>query len=61
MASKHEYRRRRAMPLRLLAKAEGYCMVRHKGCMVFVMNEREWNSLPLCDKNGADLEVRDGK
>jgi len=47
-----EYRMGRNGIIRLLAKAEGYCMVRHPGAMVFVMGEREWPQLPLCDKKG---------
>jgi hypothetical protein len=33
-------------PLRLLAKAEGWCMVRRPGCAPFVMHEKEWTQLP---------------
>lgn len=37
-------------PLRLMAKAEGYVMVRRPGCVPFVLQESDWLALPATEK-----------
>jgi hypothetical protein len=39
-------------PMRALAIADGYAMVRHKGCMPSVISESDWLAAPLCDHKG---------
>jgi hypothetical protein len=39
-------RQDRTGPLRLMASAEGYVMVRRPGAMPFVIAEKDWLSLP---------------
>lgn len=34
-------------PLRILARAEGYVMVRRPGCVPFVITETSWNAMQL--------------
>lgn len=52
MASKQREERWRVGPsghgdfVRLMARADGYVMVRHSGCIPFVITEREWDALP---------------
>ena len=47
-----EYRQGACGVIRLMAKAEGYCMIRYTGKTVWTMSENEWVKLPLCDKKG---------
>lgn len=35
-----------AGPVKLMARADGYVMVRRAGCMPFVLSEGEWSALP---------------
>jgi len=53
MTKAFEWRLKRNTPMRCLAIAEGYAMVRFKGCQVHVIDANEWRNLPLCDTNGA--------
>ncbi len=43
------------MPMRCLAVAEGYAMVRNKGCSTRVIEEKEWLAMPLCNHKGDML------
>lgn len=45
-----ERRRDPLGPLRLMAEAEGYCMVRRPGCMPFVLSSQNFRYFPLMDK-----------
>lgn len=36
-------------PIRLMAKAEGYVMVRRPGCLPFILSVKEWESLALVE------------
>jgi uncharacterized Fe-S cluster-containing radical SAM superfamily protein len=38
--------------LRLMARAEGYVMVRYKGCAPFIMREKDWIALPVAEPVG---------
>lgn len=51
MKRKTEWRMFRHGPIRCLAAVEGHAMVRYRGCMVFVIDESEWDSLPICEAN----------
>jgi hypothetical protein len=50
--AKTEWRKGTCMPMRRLAEAEGYSMVRYKGRAVHVIETKDWDALPLCDSNG---------
>ena len=46
-------------PMQLMARAEGYVMVRHKYAGPFVMTEKEWNACPAkppVDEDGPKIE-----
>ena len=45
-----EWRVERSFPSRVVAAAEGYVMVKRKGCAPYVMTKKEWEKCPLCEK-----------
>ena len=47
---KPEVRIDRGSPSRLMARAEGYVMVRHPHCIPYVMTLKNWNALPLVEE-----------
>lgn len=55
---KHEYRTIKPIwwdrpgVVRLMAKAEGYAMVRRKGCSPFVIAAYEWDNAPIASQEG---------
>lgn len=53
--AKTEYRWRRDAGIRLMARAEGYCMVRYKGAMPFCIPEKEWENLPVLNAKDRNL------
>lgn len=40
-------------PIRLMAEAEGHCMVRRPGCVPFVITSKEWLALPSEEPGGS--------
>jgi hypothetical protein len=53
-----EYRERSTGVLRLMALADGYAMVRHPGCLPFVMSQRDWEALPIAPAPGKPSRAR---
>lgn len=53
MSKKSERRVDHIGPLRLMAEAEGYVMVRRPGCMPFLMSADKWRALPELAKTDA--------
>lgn len=43
---------RSTVPVRLIAKGEGYAMVRRKGCAPFIVTLNDWNAGDPCDAQG---------
>ncbi len=47
---KGEQRIERGYPSKFMARADGYVMVRRKGCLPYVMSEKDWLALPAAQK-----------
>lgn len=58
---KHEYRTikpwrwDRPGDVRLMAKAEGYCMVRRKGAMPFIIDAKMWDAAPVATPDDGEV------
>lgn len=49
------YRTAAPIPVRLMATAEGYAMVRRKGAGPFAVPLKAWDDAPPCDADGKPL------